>query len=204
MKKIDLKKEFATLYKAAVKKIDIVTVPMLNYLMIDGTGDPNNSKQFQDAIEALYSLSYTVKFMFKKGEQQIDYGVMPLEGLWWTDDIENFSMEDKAKWKWTLMIMQPEFVTKATIDEARKLVIERKNIASLEQVRFEKMNEGLCAQTLYIGPYSEEPPTIVKLHDFIKHSGYKLHGKHREIYLNDMRRTAPEKLKTIIRQPITK
>ncbi len=204
MRKIDLKKEFAGLYKASAKKMEIVTVPKQNYLMVDGVGDPNNSKQFQEAIEALYSLSYTIKFMFKKGEQQIDYSVMPLEGLWWTDDMENFSMEDKSKWKWTLMIMQPDFVKKAIVAEAKKLVTARKHVEALDQVRFEAMNEGLCAQVLYVGSYSAEPPTIVKLHTFIKDNGYKLRGKHREIYLNDMRRTAPEKLKTIIRQPITK
>ena len=204
MKKIDLKKEFIDLYKVSASKMNIITVPKLNYLMIDGQGDPNNSKQFQEAIEALYSLSYTIKFMFKKGEQQIDYGVMPLECLWWTDDMKNFSMEDKSKWKWTMMIMQPDFVTKVNIDEARELAIKRKNVSAINLVRFESMDEGLCAQVLYIGPYHEEPPTIVKLHAFIADNGYKLRGKHREIYLNDMRRTAPEKLKTIIRQPIIK
>jgi len=204
MEKVDLKKQFPHLYKASGKKMEIVTVPKLNYLMIDGTGDPNNSKQFEEAIGALYSLSYTIKFMFKKGAQQIDYGVMPLEGLWWTDDMKNFSMEDKSKWKWTLMVTQPEFVTKAIIAEARALVAKRKSVPMLDEVRFEAMNEGLCAQVLYTGPYSGEAPTIVKLHEFIKDSGYQLRGKHREIYLNDMRRTAPEKLKTIIRQPIAK
>jgi len=204
MKKIDLKKQFAQLYKASTKKIELVTVPELNYLMIDGTGDPNNSQQFQEAIEGLYSLSYTIKFMFKKGPQQIDYGVMPLEGLWWTDDMNNFSMKDKASWKWTLMIMQPEFVTASIVEEAKELIRSKKTVASLDLVRLESMNEGLCAHILYVGPYSEEPPTIVKLHDYIKDNGYKLRGKHREIYLNDMRRTAPEKLKTIIRQPISK
>lgn len=204
MKKIDLKKEYAHLYKASAKKMEIITVPKLNYLMIDGTGDPNNSKQFQEAIEALYSLSYTIKFMIKKGPQQIDYGVMPLECLWWSDDISNFSIDDKAAWKWTMMIMQPAFVTPAIIEEAKDIVLKRKVVPALNKIRFETMEEGLCAHLLYIGPYNEEPPTIVKLHEFIKDNGYKLCGKHREIYLNDMRRTAPEKLKTIIRQPITK
>ncbi len=204
MQRLDFKKQYAGLYKASANKINLVTVPELHYLMIDGTGDPNNSKQFQDAVEALFSLSYTIKFMIKKGEQQIDYGVMPLEGLWWTDDINNFSMEDKSAWKWTLMIMQPEFITLSIVDEAKELVRKKKTVTGLDKIRFESMDEGLCAHILYIGPYNEEPPTIVKLHDYIKDSGYKLRGKHREIYLNDMRRTAPEKLKTIIRQPVTK
>lgn len=203
MEKLDLKKELSTLYKAKANTIEIVTVPKLNYLMLDGTGDPNNSKQFQDAVEALFSLSYTVKFMIKKGEQ-IDFGVMPLEGLWWTDDMNHFSMENKADWKWTLMIMQPEFVTPSVIKQAKEQLSKKKNLPLLDNIRLETMNEGLCAQILYIGPYNAEPPTIIKLHTEIKDRGYKLHGKHREIYLNDMRRTAPEKLKTIIRQPIIK
>ena len=135
---------------------------------------------------------------------QIDYGVMPLECLWWTDDMREFSMEDKSQWKWSMMIMQPDFVTKDLVAEATAQVTKKKGVAMLENVRCAAMEEGICAQVLYIGPYNEEPPTIVKLHEFITQNGYKLHGRHREIYLNDMRRTAPEKLKTIIRQPMTK
>lgn len=204
MQKLDLKKEYANLYKASANKYDVVTVPKLSYLMMDGEGDPNNSQQFQEAVSALYTLAYTIKFMIKKGELQIDYGVMPLEGLWWTDNMPEFSMEHKDKWKWTLMILQPDFVSSAIVAQAKDQVIKKKKLTSVNNVRLETMNEGLCAQTLHIGPYSEEPPTIVKLHTFIKESGYKLRDKHREIYLNDMRRTAPEKLKTIIRQPIVK
>ena len=204
MQRLDFKKQYAGLYKASANKINLVTVPELHYLMIDGTGDPNNSKQFQDAVEALFSLSYTIKFMIKKGEQQIDYGVMPLEGLWWTDDINNFSMDNRDEWKWTLMIMQPNFVTPSIIEEAKEQVNKKKGLPLCDNLRFEIADEGLCAQILHIGPYSTESPTIVKLHEWIKDSRYKLHGKHREIYLSDMRRTAPEKLKTIIRQPVTK
>ena len=204
MKKIDLKKEYSSLYKASSTKIEFVTVPKLKYLMIDGKGDPNNSPLFQNAVSTLYSVAYTLKFMFKKGEQQIDYGVMPLEGLWWTDDMNNFSMQDKSNWKWTLMIQQPEFITDKSFQEAKALAAKRKELPMLDEIRLEDITEGLCAQILYIGPYAEETNTIIKLHDFIKNNAYKLQGKHREIYLNDMRRTAPEKLKTIIRQPIGK
>jgi len=203
MEKVDLKKQFASLYKATAK-IELVTVPKLTYLMVDGHGDPNNSKLFQDAVAALFSISYTIKFMFKKGEQQIDFGVMPLEGVWWTDDINNFSMENKAAWKWTLMILQPQFVTGGIVAQAKALVAKRKALPLLNEVRLEEMDEGLCAQVLHTGPYSTETATILRLHSFIAESGYKLHGKHREIYLSDMRRTAPDKLKTIIRQPIVK
>ncbi|BAU53406.1 GyrI-like domain-containing protein [Mucilaginibacter gotjawali] len=204
MKRIDLKKDFAALYKVSANKISLVTVPKLNYLMIDGHGDPNNSVQFQEAVNALFSVSYTLKFMLKKSEQQIDYGVMPLEGLWWTDDMNSFSMENKAAWKWTIMIMQPDFITSPIIEQAKELAAGRKALPMLNNLRLESMEEGVCAQLLHIGPYSAEGPNILKLHAFIKENGYKLHGKHREIYLNDMRRTAPEKLKTIIRQPVTK
>jgi hypothetical protein len=192
MKKIDLKNEYKELYKVSPKKMVLVTVPELNYLMVDGQGDPNNSHQFQDAVNALFSVSYTIKFMFKKGEQQIDYGVMPLEGLWWTEDVNNFSMENKAAWKWILMIMQPDFVTNTIVEQAKEQAGKKKDLPSLNQLRLKTMNEGLCAQVLYIGPYSDETSTIIKLHDFIKDNGYKLHGKHREIYLSDMRRTAPD------------
>ena len=202
MQKVDFKKEYATLYKASSKKFEILTVPKLQYLMIDGAGDPNNSMQFQQAIECLFSLSYTLKFIIKNGKHQIDYGVMPLEGLWWSDNMREFSAADKSKWKWTLMIMQPTFISKELVEEAKGQLAKKKELPHLNEVRFEIMEEGLCAQILYIGPYSEETSTIQKLHEFIKESGNHLHGKHREIYLNDMRRTAPEKLKTIIRQPI--
>jgi hypothetical protein len=141
--------------------------------------------------------------MFKKGPQQIDYGVMPLEGLWWSDDMNNFILENKAAYKWTLMILQPDFITNDLVEEAKAMAAKRKDLPLLNNLRLETMEDGICAQILYIGPYSDEAPTITRLHDFIHEHGYKLHGKHREIYLSDMRRTAPEKLKTIIRQPAT-
>ncbi len=204
MEKRDFKKELATLYKASDKKCSIVTVPKLNYLMCDGYGDPNNSQLFQDAVSALYTLSYTIKFMFKKGAQQIDYGVMPLEGLWWADDMANFAQDNKANWKWTMMIMQPGFVTAEIVAQAKEMAGKKKALPLLDSVRLESMEEGLCAQLMHIGPYNTEGPNIMRLHNFIKENGCQLHGKHREIYLTDMRRTAPEKLKTIIRQPMAK
>jgi hypothetical protein len=204
MNKIDLKKEYSQLYKCGNNKTMIVTVPELQYLMCDGHGDPNNSEIFQQAIEALYGLSYTLKFMIKKGPLQVDYGVMPLEGIWWADDMNDFLLNDRNKWKWTLMILQPDLVTPSLVEEARKQLSLKKEVPMLQNVRLEKMAEGTCAQILHIGPYSAEGPTIEKLHNFIADEGYKLHGTHREIYLSDMRRTAQEKLKTIIRQPIKK
>ena len=203
MKKIDYKKEFKHLYKPSSKKVDIVQVPKWNYLMIDGEGNPNTSKSFQDAIEVLYPLSFALKFMIKKGEVGIDYGVLPLEGLWWTDDMSSFSVDDKDAWKWTLMIMQPDFITEELVQKAIAQVRAKKNPALLPLVRFESFEEGKSAQIMHIGPFSEEGPTIEKVHSFIEKNGSQRRGKHHEVYLSDIRRAAPEKWKTIIRQPMT-
>ena len=202
MRKIDYKKELKHLYRPSAKNVGFVDVPKMNFLMLDGEGDPNISKEFQDAIDVLYPLSYALKFMVKKGEIGIDYGVLPLEGLWWSDDMASFSVENKADWKWTLMIMQPELITKSMVDEAIEVVRKKKNPVSLPQIRFESFAEGKVAQVMHIGPFSEEGPTIEKVHSFIKDNGYQREGKHHEIYLSDIRRAAPENWKTIIRQPV--
>jgi len=153
-------------------------------------------------VEALYSVSYALKFLIKKGATGVDYGVMPLEGLWWVDDMAEFSVDNKGIWKWTVMIMQPEFVTKELVDKALEEVEKKKNLPALSKIRFESYHEGQSAQIMHIGPFSAEGPTIEKLHGFIKEKGYSLRGKHHEIYLSDPRRTAPEKMKTVLRQPI--
>ena len=203
MKKIDFKKELKHLYKPSAKKVDIVAVPQMNFLMIDGEGDPNTSQSFQNAIDVLYPLSYTLKFMIKKGEIGVDYGVLPLEGLWWADDMSSFSVGNKKGWKWTLMIMQPELVTKEMVQKAIEQVKVKKKPVSLPLVRFGSFEEGKVAQIIHIGPFSEEGPTVEKVHSFIEESGNQRRGKHHEIYLSDIRRAAPEKWKTIIRQPIS-
>jgi hypothetical protein len=202
MTKIDLKKQYKSLYQPSGKCVVEVDVPSLAYLMVDGVGDPNQSQSFQNAIEALYSLSYTLKFAIKKGARAIDYGVMPLEGLWWADDPKDFLFSCKAAWKWTLMIMQPEFVTPQDVEAAITEVRKKKDPASLDLVRFETLHEGCAAQILYTGPFADEGPTIQRIHEFIHASDRQLYGKHHEIYLSDMRRTAPEKLKTVLRQPM--
>lgn len=203
MKKIDLKKELKTLYGTTAKQgFVIVDIPEMNFLMVDGAGDPNTSQAFSDAIEALYSLSYPLKFMIKKSSLAIDYGVMPLEALWWTDDMSRFTPEDKSNWKWTAMIMQPEWVTPELVEEARTAAARKKALPALDRVRFEPFVEGRSAQCFYRGPYADEGPTIAALHRFIAENDCKLRGKHHEIYLSDMRRTDPSKLKTIIRQPV--
>jgi hypothetical protein len=202
MEKVDYKKELKQLYKPSAKKVEVVEVPQLNYLMIDGEGNPNTSQSFQDAIDVLYPLSYTLKFMVKRGEIGIDYGVLPLEGLWWVDDMSLFSVENKDDWKWTLMIMQPDLVINEMVQEAIGQVKVKKNPASLSLVRFESLHEGKVAQIMHIGPFSEEGPTVEKVHAFIEKSASRRRGKHHEIYLSDNRRAAPEKWKTIIRQPM--
>jgi hypothetical protein len=204
MAKIDFKKELKHLYNVTSKDITIIDVPAMNFLMIDGTGNPNTSQDYKDALEALFSLSYTLKFMIKKANPDQDYGVMPLEGLWWEEDMSNFSVERKDTWNWTSMIMQPEMVTEALFKEAYQQVKNKKNPAALDKVRFESFQEGPAAQIVHFGPFSAEGPTIEKLHNFIKDNGYIYTGKHHEIYMSDFRKTAPEKLKTIIRQPIKK
>ena len=203
MVKIDYKKELKNLYSSSAEKVEVVELPQMNFLMIDGEGDPNTSQSFQDAIDVLYPLSYTLKFIIKRGEIGIDCGVLPLEGLWWADDMSSFSVKNKENWKWTLMIMQPELVKKEMVVKAIEEVRKKKNPVALPLVRFESFSEREVAQIMHIGPFSEEGPTVEKVHTFIENSSKQLSGKHHEIYLSDIRRTAPARLKTIIRQPMS-
>jgi hypothetical protein len=200
MRKVDLKKELKHLYRASAREVVTVDVPALRFLMIDGQGDPNTSASYAAAVEALFSVSYTAKFMVKK-TRSVDYAVMPLEGLWWADDLSVFAAGDRAKWRWTMMIMQPSFATDAVIDAARSEVAKKKGLAALDELRLETFAEGSCAQVLHVGPFTEEEPTIARLHDFIV-ARTGLRGQHHEIYLSDIRRAAPAKWKTIIRQPM--
>lgn len=201
MEKIDFKKELKQLYQPSAREVVLVDVPDMNYLMVDGEGDPNGSKSYADAIEALFSLSYTLKFMVKKGPLAIDYGVLPLESLWWADDMAAFSQDDKSSWKWTAMIMQPDCVNREMVADAVAELARKKKLPALPLMRFEALSEGSCAQILHIGPFSEEGPTIAKVHGFIDARGCRT-GKHHEIYLSDIRKAAPEKWKTVIRQPL--
>lgn len=201
MKKVDLKKELKSLYQASAKNVVQVEVPTFRFLMVDGQGDPNTSPEYAQAVEALFSVSYTTKFMVKKGPQGIDYSVMPLEGLWWADDMSAFAANDRTHWKWTMMIMQPRFVGNEVVEAAMAAVRSRKHLPGIDRLRLEEFTEGRCAQVMHVGPFSEEGPTIQRLHAFIgDRSG--LAGKHHEIYLSDIRRADPEKWKTIIRQPM--
>jgi hypothetical protein len=198
---MDFKKELRTFYAASAKEPQLVTLPAMNFLMVDGEGDPNTAPSFAEAMQALFSVAYALKFKVKKGALAIDYGVMPAEGLWWADDMLDFKTGNKANWKWTLMVMQPEFITKAMVDETKAEVLKKKQVPALEKLRFETFAEGKSAQIMHIGPYSTEGPTIERLHTYIAAQGHSLAGKHHEIYLSDMRKGAPEKWKTIVRQP---
>jgi hypothetical protein len=202
MNKIDFKKEFKHLYRPSATRVVEVDVPEMSFLMIDGRGDPNTSQEYQEAMEALYAVSYSLKFMVKNVKKVADYVVMPLEGLWWTDDMSQFNMEEKHLWQWTMMIMQPEYVSEELVTQALAQVEKKKNPPALSRIRFESYHEGLSAQIMHMGPYSEEAPTIEEVHRFIAEKGYQPREKHHEIYLSDPRRTAPEKLKTVIRQPM--
>jgi len=203
MEKVDVKKKLKHLYDPSAKEISFVDVPQMNFVMINGSGDPNKVKEYQEAIEALYSISYTIKFAVKK-DQDVDYGVMPLEGLWWADDMSLFTI-NKDIWKWTAMIMQPGYVTRAIFDIALREVEKKKSLPALARARFQSFYEGRSAQIMYFGPYSAEGSTIEMIHEFIEEQGYEFDGllqKHHEIYLSDPRRTAPDRLKTVIRQPV--
>lgn len=217
MPKTDLKKELKQLYFPSAKECVMVEVPAMNFLMVHGAGSPEGSVAFQEAMGALYSVAYTLKFMLKKsaaaGVAPVpDSVVMPLEGLWWADDMEAFDptgaeAHRKDQWKWTAMIMQPPRIT-AELVEAAKAEIRAKAKKGkpvppgLGRLTFERFDEGLSAQIMHLGPYSAEAPIVQRLHAFIREQGRRLRGKHHEIYLGDPRRGDPAKLKTVIRQPV--
>lgn len=194
------------LYKPSAKKVEVVDAPAMNFLMVDGVGDPNSSQPYMDALEALYALTYTLKFGLKQVEG-VNYRVAPLEGLWWSDAMDVFLAGAREKWQWTMMIAQPSVVTSEWVERASEEVRRKKNPPALQLVRFASFQEGLAAQIMHIGPYATEAPTIQRLHEFIHAQGGVFDGrvqKHHEIYLGDPRRAAPEKLKTVIRQPFTR
>ena len=201
MKKVNLKKELKHLYTPPAKEVTTVDVPPMNFLMIDGEGNPNTSEWYRGAVEALYSVTYALKFMIKKGKAAVDYAVMPLEGLWWVDDMTQFTADGKDAWKWTVMIMQPEYVTRPSFEKARDQVEKRRDLVALPSMRFETFHEGRAVQIMHKGPFADEGPTIDRLHRFIEEQGRERRGEHHEIYLSDPRRTARERLRTVIRQP---
>ncbi|MBP7691128.1 MAG: GyrI-like domain-containing protein [Anaerolineales bacterium] len=202
MATLDFKREQKDLYSASATAPALVTVPAMQFLMIDGRGDPNTSAEYQAAVEALFAAAYTIKFKVKRGAAGVDYGVLPLEGLWWVDDLRD--LDDRAQWQWTMMIRQPPPVTAALVRAALAETAAKKSLSALSGLRFEKYAEGRAAQILHVGPYAAEKPTIDRLHAFIHASGCQLRGRHHELYLSDARKTAPAKLRTILRQPVEK
>jgi hypothetical protein len=200
--KTDLKRAIAT-YSARRGRFDVVTVPTMQYLMIDGHGDPNTSEAYADALATIYPVAYRMKF-FSRNELDRDYTVMPLEALWWSRDIDSFtSARDKSQWEWTVMVLTPEWLTATHVEAAREAVAHKGVAPALSSLRLETLDEGLVVQTLHIGPYDDEGPLLDAMHhNFIPSRSLRMAGKHHEVYLSDARRTDPQKLKTILRQPV--
>lgn len=212
MKTLDLKKQFKHLYQPSAKKIEVVQVPRLQFVMVDGAiekgSEPGKSPQFAEATMAVYGLSYILKFMFKKRRTNaVDYPVMALEGLWWVED-GFFDITVKDNWFYTLMIMHPDVVTPDAFEEAREQVRKKRGDSpALAKARLAYFEEGLCVQTMHIGPYAAEPATIERMREFMAGNGLKdavglIGGKHHEIYMSDPRKAAPEKMKTVLRHPV--
>ncbi len=206
MEKLDLKKTLKHLYLPSSKEVQIVDVPAFKFLMIDGQIEPGESpetsEQFHEAMRALYGLSYTLKFMSKRrATDPIDYTVMALEGLWWTEG-GGFDFDRMEDWQWTMMILQPDHITQKMYQEALQQQREKNDNPALSKARFEDFHEGLSMQIMHIGPYSEEPRTIEKMMAFADENGYALRGVHHEIYIGDPRRAKPERLKTVLRHPV--
>jgi hypothetical protein len=199
--KVDLKKTLKALYAPPAGRFVEIDVPPLRYLMADGAGDPNTAAAYKSAVEWLYSVSYPVKFMSKK-ELGRDYAVMPLEGLWWADDMSTFLSRQKDRWSWTMMILQPDWISEDMIAAAVARASAKLGPPPAS-LRLETLEEGLCVQTMHVGSYDDEGPVLAKLHDeYLPENSLVETGHHHEIYLGDPRKTAPEKLKTILRQPV--
>jgi hypothetical protein len=213
MKTLDLKKDLKYLYAPSAKKVEIVKVPRLQFAMIDGAiekgYEPGNSPSFQEATQALYGISYSLKFMLKKRKSNpIDFPVMALEGLWWVED-GVFDITVKDNWFYMLMILQPDVITKDSFEEGLSQVRRKRGDSpALSNVRLANFEEGLCVQVMHIGPYATEPATVERMRAFAQENGYRdlvgSGGKHHEIYLGDPRKADPAKLKTVLRHPVEK
>lgn len=200
--KIDFRKSMKTLYNPPVGRFEIVEVPPLSYFMIDGHGDPNTASSYAEAVEALYAASYTLKFACKT-ELGRDYVVPPLEGLWWAEDMNTFITREKNAWFWTMMIMVPDFVSAQSARDAIEATQRKKARPALSNLRVERLEEGLAVQIMHVGAYDDEGPLLKRLHeDFLPANGLVETGHHHEIYIGDPRKTAPERLKTVLRQPV--
>ena len=203
MEKVDFKKALKHLYGPSPKAFVVVDVPPMQFLMVDGQGDPNTAQSYQDALEALYAAAYKIKFLSKRQPGK-DYVVPPLEGLWWADDMDTFTVSrDKSAWSWTMMIMQPEWITQEMFEEGVRQAAKGKNLSSLPQLRLETYHEGTAVQIMHHGSFDDEGPTLDRMHhEYLPANGLEPSGLHHEIYLSDARKVAPEKLKTVLRQPL--
>ncbi len=201
MGKLDLKKSLGMLYQPKPKVVTEVLVPPLQYLMVDGQGDPEGSPAHDAAVEALLALSYALRFMVKTGPAALDYGVMPLEGLWYSDGGLPLGVHRRDDWRWTMMIMQPEVVTPELLAQAVEGVLSRRSHPAWATLRLERLEEGRCAQTLHVGPLINEGTSLARLHEYIAGRGQP-RGRHHEVYLSDVRKAAPSRLRTILRQPL--
>jgi hypothetical protein len=213
MEKLDLKKDLKFLYAPSAKKIELVDVPVMNFAMLDGAIEPDQapgtSPLFAENMQALYGVAYTLKFTAKKRKTDaVDYPVMALEGLWWVED-GTFDLRKPGNWKYTVMIMQPDLITPEMFADALAQLRKKKgDQPAFARLRLERFKEGLCVQTMHIGPYVTEPGTIERMQAFMQENGCRdsvgLGGKHHEIYLGDPRRADPSKLKTVLRHPVRK
>jgi hypothetical protein len=206
MDKLDLRKQYKHLYQPSAKKVELVEVPAFQFAMIDGEIEPGhgpgNSPAFKQALEALYGISYTLKFTSKlRKEDPIDYTVMALEGLWWVE-VGSFDIRKPDNWRWTVMIMQPDHINADIFQDGLEQLRKKKPNPAIDKLRLETFNEGLSIQIMHIGPYSDEPATIDKMDAFAEEHGYRMRGKHHEIYLGDPLRADPAKLKTVLRHPV--
>ncbi len=202
--KADLRKQVAS-YSAPGGRFEVITMPPLRYLMIDGRGDPNTAPEYADALATLYPVAYALKFLSKR-EFGRDYAVPPLEALWWAEDMSAFTTaRDKTRWHWTVMNLVPDWLADEQVSDAVASVARKGGAPLLEAIRVEELDEGLCVQTLHVGSYDDEGPVLEEMHSrFLPANGLRMTGRHHEIYLSDPRRTVPEKLKTILRQPVTR
>ncbi len=202
MDKFDFRKSYPELYSPGSGDFTLVQVPPMQYLAMDGHGNPNTSPEYAAALECLYPVAYALKFR-SKNELVQDFTVPPLEGLWRAEDMDAFARGDKDSWDWTLLIAQPEWITAEMVQEAVTEVSAKKDLPALDRVRLLPLREGLCAQILFVGPYDDEAPVLHRLHHtWMPGHELEFNGEHHEIYLNDPRRTAPEKLRTVLRQPV--
>ena len=197
----DVKRELKQLYAPKNTDWALVDVPEQRFIAVDGRGDPNTSAEYANAVEALYSVAYTIKFASKREGR--DFVVAPLEGLWWADDPEVFTARAKDSWHWRMLISQPDWITEETIAEAKEVVSAKKDLPAIAGLRREVLHEGVSAQVLHIGPYDDEGPVLARLHhEWLQANGLRMTGLHHEVYVGDPRRTEPAKLRTVLRQPV--